>query len=266
MKRPCFTLIELLVVIAIIALLMAVLVPSLQNSRRQAKAVLCSSNIKQLVIGLMMYENENETLPYAFDRPPHNSPPPGRYPGYAQYDRMGWWWFNHIPGCFSKDGKEKTVLWCPSRKLKGHRLEDNVLCGNYGVNQSICKSSSGIIDHPEFIGTPLRTGNIPHPGQTLLLVDSGYSMITWWHATNVPPVKLGKTREETAYIPGLCINKEKDLWLGEEQDAINGRHLQKTVNVGFVDGNVSRVKADDLFVEKTDNDYKNLYPLWLPKK
>ena len=266
MKRTGFTLIELLVVIAIMALLVAILVPSLQNSRRQAKAVLCSSNIKQLFFGLAMYETENESFPHAFDRPPHGSPPPGGYPGYAQYDRKGWWWFNYIADYSKKDKGKKTVLRCPSRHVTSLELKNNILCGNYGVNQSICKSSIGRESHSEFIGKPLRSGHISRAAETLLILDSGYSMINWWHATNAPPVSLGNTIiEDTAYVPGLWINKERDLWSGQEHDAINGRHPNKTVNVGYVDGHISRTKADDLFVEKTDDSYKNRSPLWAPK-
>jgi prepilin-type N-terminal cleavage/methylation domain-containing protein/prepilin-type processing-associated H-X9-DG protein len=265
MKRPCFTLIELLMVIAVIAILMAVIVPSLQNSRRQAKAVLCSSNIKQLLLGLMMYENENETFPHAFDDT-LMEPPAGGYPGGSAYDRKGWWWFNYIADYSKKDTSKKTVLQCPSRHITNLKLKNNILCSNYGVNSAICKSSTGVESRSEFIGTPLRSNGISRPAETLLIVDSGYSMINWQYATDVPPLSFGSTIEDMAYIPGLRINREKDLWPGQEDDAINGRHLQKTVNIGFADGHNSRVKADKLFVEKTEDGYKNLCPLWLPKK
>jgi len=265
MKRAAFTLVELLVVIAIISLLMAILIPSLQSSRRQAEAALCGSNLKQLTIGLFMYETENQSFPYSFDRT-RLDVPPGGCPGNHSFDKMGWWWFNYISIYLREEKDKKTVLWCPSRQIGNLRLKDYVLHGNYAVNQSICKSSSG--RHDDFIGTPLSTADISRASQTLLVVDSGYSMITWWHATDILPdtVTLDNTRiEDTAYIPGLWINEDKALWLGQEWDAKYGRHPNKSVNVGFADGHVSRTKADDLFVEENSGNYSNRSPLWLPK-
>lgn len=50
-----FTLVELLVVISIIALLLAILMPSLQKAREQAKTVVCLSNAKQLGFSWILY-------------------------------------------------------------------------------------------------------------------------------------------------------------------------------------------------------------------
>jgi len=58
MKRHGFTLIELLVVIAIIALLMAILLPSLSRAREQARGVVCLSHLKQWSLCLSMYTGD----------------------------------------------------------------------------------------------------------------------------------------------------------------------------------------------------------------
>ena len=59
-RRNGFTLIELLVVIAIIALLMAILMPSLNRARQQARAISCLANQKSLAQAYIMYATENE--------------------------------------------------------------------------------------------------------------------------------------------------------------------------------------------------------------
>jgi prepilin-type N-terminal cleavage/methylation domain-containing protein len=59
-KGRGFTLVELLVVIAIIALLMSILMPALTRVRKQAKAVVCQSNLKQWALIFGMYTEDND--------------------------------------------------------------------------------------------------------------------------------------------------------------------------------------------------------------
>ena len=54
-KSRAFTLIELLVVISIIAVLLAVLIPSLSKAREKVKDISCRSNLKNIGVAVMMY-------------------------------------------------------------------------------------------------------------------------------------------------------------------------------------------------------------------
>ncbi len=92
-----FTLVEVLVVMGIIALLIAMLMPSLQKARQQANRVTCQSNLRQVGQALLIYANNNKGTVY----------PPLRGAGSAPQDR--WPVFVFKPARY--DPKEMT---CPS--------------------------------------------------------------------------------------------------------------------------------------------------------
>jgi len=60
MNKKAFTLIELLVVIAIIALLLAIILPSLQKVKELASGIVCMNNQKQLAMAWTMYASANK--------------------------------------------------------------------------------------------------------------------------------------------------------------------------------------------------------------
>jgi len=254
---------ELLIVITVLTLLMTVSFPAFSRARQHARALRCRANVRDLVLSLHSYETEFQSLPYGFDVTRQGRPPAG-YQGYATFDTPGWWWFDFAKVARYKSLKGPDLLRCPSSRLDDPKLDRDLLCGKYAANRFLCKTRTGVKPYTDaFVGTPLSTARLPHPGATLLIVDGGYSLICWWQAAAEPPVALGDSYiEDTSYIPGLAVNKDRILWPGQSGDAIGGRHVNKSVNVGFADGHAELKPASELLVEKEkDGAYTNMV-LW----
>ena len=101
--RKGFTLIELLVVIAIIAILAAILFPVFARAREKARQASCTSNVKQLILGILMYTQDyDEMLPQSINNA-------YLVPGYTNQNRC--WWGSAITGPYVKNTQ---IYRCPS--------------------------------------------------------------------------------------------------------------------------------------------------------
>ena len=121
-KSKAFTLIELLVVIALIALLLAILMPSLRKARDAARRISCGNRLKQWGTAIQMYTNDNDSKIMAItrawgDRPYchyiNNKPKTNR--GVVMWNIEG---INPYINAFSpnyeNDGVASDLVTCPS--------------------------------------------------------------------------------------------------------------------------------------------------------
>ncbi len=151
--RKGFTLIELLVVIAIIAILAAILFPVFARAREKARQSNCLSNVKQQVLGMMMYAQDyDETMmSIYYDLDDSDS--------YTVGDST--WISVVIPYV-----KNNQIFTCPSKK--------NWTYG-YAVNYSYWSSIDG---YTPPMGQPLA--EMDRPSETVLVLDNNSSNSAWY--------------------------------------------------------------------------------------
>ena len=104
-----FTLVELLVVIAIIALLLSILMPSLNRARFIAKRVVCFNNVKSQFLPQMMYAGDNNGK-FA----PHDDYSPMYFRSRQPYDKL--YLHKAMKGAYITNSK---ILLCPLQKSFG---------------------------------------------------------------------------------------------------------------------------------------------------
>lgn len=102
-----FSLIELLVVIAIIAILAGLLLPALAGATDKGKAARCASNLRQLIIAALMYEQDYKEFPLGYYEP-----------------RLPVIWYNQLQPYLGYQGRSATIVGggtfvCPSSPSGG---------------------------------------------------------------------------------------------------------------------------------------------------
>ena len=149
----CFTLIELLVVIAIIAILAAVLLPSLQKARARGQAISCVSNAKQLGSIYLFYADDYNSYLPCRDNLIGGFTPAGESISAKN-------WLDGVVLYYLAKQNASTekvdVLRCP--------MEDSEvdITTNYGLNYLIATDN----------GKGLKTSSLRSPSQTAMLVEN----------------------------------------------------------------------------------------------
>jgi prepilin-type N-terminal cleavage/methylation domain-containing protein/prepilin-type processing-associated H-X9-DG protein len=225
-----FTLIELLVVISIIALLVAILLPALANARKNAQAISCLSNQRQLFLAQRMYADT--------------------YNGYFSQAKMT------VSGD-SLDGTRKTnwmflvseflngdhdsqnyydlpdVLRCPTWPRSWYEIEHSRMGIGMNANPTRPEATSSIFSSawqlPDGTIQAIRFDDVSHPSEKLMLGDSTVYFVLQKYQS---PYFIWELNTPTAVKPWPYISSDPT------------RHLD-SANYLMFDGHGKRLNPDD---------------------
>jgi len=167
-ERRNFSLIELLVTIAIIAILSSILFPALNRAKMTARAITCTTNLKQVGVFFNMYANDfQDWLPKTWD---------GQKQWYRQFCDLGYANCTYaqargdVPAGGAATGR-RYVFWCAEDKrdpVVGNTLPQGI---SYALNECVAPyNETGSFKHRKLSGILKPTG-------AMLAIDS-------WNGSN----------------------------------------------------------------------------------
>jgi len=175
-KNKGFTLIELLVVIAIIAILAAILFPVFAKVREKARAISCLSNMKQIGLGVVQYNQDND------EQMPN---------GWNIYGSATGWASQVYPYV-----KSVAAFGCPDDSSFGQSSVGEVKSTSLGIN-----SNFGVNPYPNPPTVPLSyaLAKFTSPARTVMLFEVANA--NWVDITKAVP-------------PTGVANCDADHWTG----------------------------------------------------
>lgn len=234
MTRQAFTLIELLVVISIIAILASLLLPAVSLVREAAHGARCGSNQRQIMLAVIAYANEHDSLlPYslAHDNPPASVGGSGisQYMNTnlcGQYLEIEW-----MPGeGWNRMQGPAKVLTCGLDR-QSYPLPDTPIghYPSYGLNDRYCPSIpvSTDVNYAQTWQDGGSLSRTKHQSRTVIVTDvAGEARFGagWGDPPDCPAfVDLGRTADWGVY----------ELWPTRWVP-----RNRKGANIGFLDGHV----------------------------
>jgi prepilin-type processing-associated H-X9-DG protein/prepilin-type N-terminal cleavage/methylation domain-containing protein len=234
-----FSLVEVMVVVSTVSVIMAVTMPAMNTARSRAKAIVCRSNLRQLVLANIEYSNDRDgfCVPAADDLWNEIGPLQGGYDRWHGKRTGPDEPFDPMKGPLIRylgDGKIKE---CPARveftKSQPGEINFEQGCGGYGYNMmyigsKLCRSS---VSTKQKYAETARLTEIKRPETTLMFADTAFSQ----------DYKGNQYLIEYSFAepPFSVVNGKPDVDgdYGYPSPSIHFRHYG-SANVGWVDGHV----------------------------